>query len=152
MEPKITTIGEFRVLGVQTIIDPRTADYQALWGKDFTPYHETIKALAAGPEYYGVYFPTSEPNKVAFVAGMAVAALHQTPAGLTVRTIEKMLCAIFECQMATIGQTWGYIYGGWLATSREYAEAPGKPCFEYFPVNESCEPTNVLIHVPIIAI
>lgn len=149
MEPAVVTRQTFNVLGVQSRIDPRTADYRSIWEKQFEPHHDFVRRLATEPGYYGMYFPSEVPGKVDFIAGMAVADTGEIPRGLVVREVPVAQYAVFECKMDAIGSTWEKIYGGWLADSEQYAEDESKACFEYFPPGADEGKALVSIHVPL---
>jgi predicted transcriptional regulator YdeE len=150
MEPKIITRETFTVLGVQNRIDPMNTDYATIWEKQFMPHHDTIRALAVDPGYFGVYFGTEEPGEVDFIAGMSVGTVDTVPEGLVMRDVTATRYVVVECSMDTIGPTWGFIYGEWLAKSDTYAEDTEKACFEYFPPGIDKGEGKVSIHVPVI--
>ncbi|MFC1712675.1 GyrI-like domain-containing protein [Candidatus Poribacteria bacterium] len=146
MEPRIVDRDAFTVVGILAHGDPSDMDYEELWDQ-FTPYHDRIKQLSTDKAYYNVYFGPEEEGMVDIVVGMVVEDTENIPEGLVVREVPDMHCAIFECTLETIGQTYSYIYEEWLPKSQY--EHGGKPDFEYFPPDSGPGNSMVLIHIPI---
>ena len=146
MEPRIADRDAFSVMGIPAHGDPRTMDYGKMW-EQFMSYHDQVKQLSVDKAYYNVYFGTEEKDTVDIVAGMAVKDVANVPDGLVVREVPAMRCAVFECTMRTIGQTYEYIYKEWFPKSQYEHDA--KPDFEYFPPDTETNNSQVLIHVPI---
>jgi len=148
MEPSVVTRQAFTALGIQLRINPRAADYRAIWEEQFMEYHEAIKALAQEEGYYGIYFRTDEPGVVDCAAGMAVGRLSQAPDGLVTREVPGAQYAVAQCGMHSIGATWGFLYERWIEQS-PYQEDPTSACFDYFPSDVHSSNSLVSIHVPI---
>jgi len=149
MEPRLVTRQAFKVLGVQSRIDPTRADYHSIWEKRYMPHHDVVLKLAKEEGYYGIYFSSEVPGKVDFLAGMAVGDVGKIPDDLVLREVPAAQYAVFECQMDAIGPTWQTIYNSWLANSEQYAEDESKACFEYFPPVADEGKTPVSINVPL---
>jgi predicted transcriptional regulator YdeE len=149
MEPKIVTREAFNVMGVLTRIKPDATDYQSIWCNRFDPVHDEVKAFSAGDGYYGVYYGTSEPGMVDFVAGMMVGDVATVPEGLVLRIVPAAEFAVFECPMQALGATWGAIYREWLPSSKEYVGDETKACFEYFPPETEGGEIGAVIWVPV---
>ena len=138
-----------QVLGFLARINPMEADYGALWQKGFDPHQRVVKDLALEPGYYGVYYASEEEGKADLVAGMLVGEVANVPEGLTLRDLPGGTYARFDCTMATIGPTWGGIYGQWLPTSG-YAEDSSRPGIECYPPDMQGPESPVTIYVPVV--
>jgi predicted transcriptional regulator YdeE len=149
MVPQLVSKRSFKVLGVQSRIDPFTADYRRIWEKQFDPHHAFVRQLAIEEGYYGVYFATTAPGLADFLAGMAVGEVGKIPEELVLRTVPGGQYAEFQCEMDGIGPTWQAIYDTWLANSEEYAEDENRACFEYFPPGVREGKAPVSINVPL---
>jgi len=151
MNPEIIERAEFSVLGITARINPMEADYQDLWGNQFTPRQNEIFALAAEPGCYSFYFGTEQEGLADFIAGVIVEQGTPAPEGLVVRAAPGGQYAVFACTMATLSPTWGQIYAEWLPSS-EYVEDESRPSYEYYAVDMGEGPDAPLtIHVPIVA-
>lgn len=133
-------------MGISAHGNPNSMNYGEIWNQ-FTTYDDQVKQLSLDKGYYNVYFATEEENMVDLVAGMAVEDVSNVPEGLTTCEVPAMRCAVFECTMKTIGQTYDYIYREWLPKSQYEHDA--KPDFEYFSSDSETEDSPVLIHVAI---
>lgn len=149
MEPRLVTRQAFNVLGIQSCIDPRNADYRSIWENQFEPHHDFIRKLAKEEGYYGIYFYSELSGKVDFLAGMAVGDVGEVPEGLVLREVPAAQYAVFECQMDAIGSTWHAIYSSWLADSEQFVEDEGKACFEYYPPGSEEGKITLSISVPV---
>jgi Pyruvate/2-oxoacid:ferredoxin oxidoreductase delta subunit len=56
----------------------------------------------------------AEPLRVDHLAAMPGGEVPVVPEGLRLRQVPGGLCAVFECPMNAIGQTWGAIFAEWL--------------------------------------
>jgi predicted transcriptional regulator YdeE len=149
MTPEVFSRRSFNVLGVQSRIDPLTADYGTIWEEQFSPHHAFVRELAVEAGYYGVYFASPAPGQVDFIAGMAVGDVESYPAALVLRTVSAGQYAVFQCSMDAIGPTWQAIYNDWLANSGVYAEDETRASFEYFPPGVEEGKAPVSINVPL---
>jgi predicted transcriptional regulator YdeE len=149
MQPDFINREAFSVMGILNRIDPMTADYQAIWGGQFGPVHDQVKAQSTDQGCYGVYFATDEPGMADMLAGMAVGAVADVPEGLVLREVPTATYAVFECAMDALGPTWAAIYEEWLPASDQYEEDETKACLEYFPPGAEDGRAPVLIHVPV---
>lgn len=146
MEPRIENRDAFFVMGVTANGDPSSMNYDEIW-EQFIPYDEQVKKLSIDGGYYNVYFATADEGIVDLIAGMMVEDTSNAPEGLVAREVPAMRCAIFECTMKGIGETYSYIYDEWLPKSQyEHDETPD---FEYFAPDSGSENPSVLIHVGI---
>jgi len=128
-------------------INPATADYQDLWGRQFAAREAEIAALAVEPGYYALYGCSGEPGVADFVAGMSVKPPDPVPAGLTLRLVPAGRYASFPCAMATISVTWGRV-DEWFETSGHVREV-ARPDLEYYAPNASGPDAPVTILVPV---
>lgn len=121
------------MLGVQVQFeDVHTADYAGLWEKGFGPRAQEIAPLTVDGAYYGVGFCHGEGEGCDYLVGMAVPEGTAVAEGLTLREIPAATDAVFACTMGTIGDTYHFIYGEWLAGAG-YETAEPLPWFECYP-------------------
>ena len=150
MKPKFIDLKAFTVMGILVHAMPDKVNYKAVWEDQFMPHHDHIKALSTDKAYYGIWFPHHKDGVPDYIAGMAVPDDVPTgvgmPKGVTAREIPVSRYAAFECAMDAIGQTYGYVYNTWLATS-PYEFPPGCADFEYYPP-EGSEGTPA-VYIPI---
>lgn len=146
MNTEIVTLPDRWIMGTQSRIQPMSADYGTIWAQGFDPHGNEIRPLALDPGYLGVYYSSGEPGWVDFVAGMVVAEGSQPPEGCIVRALPGGLYGRIPCTMATIGSTWGQIYGQWLPASA-YVEDQTRPAMEYYPPDALGPDARVTIYV-----
>jgi len=149
MEPEIREREAFTVMGVLLRINPMTADYHDIWSKLFGARESDIRPFVSEDAAYGLYScATADADGVIeFVAGLPVGSVSEVPDGLVVREVPDHLEAVFECSIATLGQTWHRIFGEWLPGSGYDHDDGPTPCYERFPpgCHEGAAP--VTIHV-----
>lgn len=150
MEHKIVDRESFFVLGTVTRVTPddegNESFYATIW-KEFEEHHERVRRHSADQAYYGISFTAGEEQPREYVAGMAVGEGISAPAGLAIRRIPAARYAIFECPVAGIGETYGYIFRDWLPHS-PYELNREAPVFEQYPPEGETD-TPVRIHIPI---
>ena len=150
MEPKIVTREAFTVLGLQERFTSETEDFEGIWNR-FMSYHNQISALSTDGVYYGVSFVhdgVQAGEAVDYVAGMAVEEVDEIPEGLVLREVPSARCAVFECAMKTIHQTYEHIFESWFPAS-EYEADHLLPNFEHYPPATARPDSPVLIYIPI---
>ena len=147
MEPTIVDHGAFTLIGIQTWIDPETADYEGIFDDQYRPHEEMARALASGPGFYGGYFASRGPGQVGYMVGVAAQDGTEAPEGLVALSIPPARYAVFEVPRQDIGKMWDYIHGEWLPKSREYALA-SSPVFEFYPKSNTTE-THLAIWIPV---
>lgn len=148
MQAKIQERNGFTVLGIQLTINPMVADYSDIWLNQYEPRVNEVRAHATDEACVGVYFDCGKPNMVDFVAGAPVSGVAQPPEGLVLREVPPCTEAVFECNMATIGQTWEAIFRQWMPASG-YRVDESSPCFERFAPGCHEGRVPVTIHVPV---
>lgn len=147
MAPRVRQREAFWVLGVRIQSSPGKADYDDLWGNRFMPREPEVRALASGPEYYCLYWPSEVPGEDNILAGMAVPADAPVPDGLTLQAVPAATEAVFDCRLQTIGETWRHAWGEWLPGSG-YVPTGG-PCFECFPADSVALESPLTIHLTV---
>jgi len=146
IEPKIVEKESFTVMGVLAQGDPHSMNFGEIWNS-FMSYHEQVKTSSVDKGYYGVYFGTQGVREVDLITGMSVRNVLNVPDGLVIREVPAMRCAVFECTMKTVSQTWNYIYNNWFSKSKYKHD--DKPDIEYFPPNTGADNSPVFIYIPI---
>ena len=147
MEPRLTDRDAFTVMGLQEHFTPETEDFEGIW-KRFMAYHDQIQPHSTDRAYYGVCFGTDDEEAMEYVAGMAVPAGTECPESLVIREVPAAQYAVFECQVATIHETYEHIHGTWVAASQYTYDRP-KPDFEQYPPGTDSGDSPVLIHIPV---
>jgi len=147
MEPIITDKGSFTLIGIQTWIDPETADHLAIFDEQYRPHEEQARAVATTPGFYGAYFASRGPGQIGYMVGVAAKDETKPPDGLVALSIPAARYAVFEFPREDIGKMWDYIHGQWLPQSQDDALAHS-PCFEYYPKANTTE-THLAIWVPV---
>ncbi len=148
MQPEFQDRPAFAVLGVLQRVNPMTADYHDIWLSRFGPREGEIRPFSTDQCHYAVYFCTGQQDQADLLVGMAVEGVESVPEGLTLREVPAAHEAVFPCTLATIGPTWGGIYGQWLAASG-YERADGSADYERFPPEFEPGRDALTIHVPV---
>ena len=149
MDFEMINLDDREVVGVVTRIEPTSADYPRIWADGFDRHQPEVAALAAEPEYYGVYYDCGQEGAVDFLAGMIVAASSPASGELDRRVLPGGLYARFTCTLATIGVTWAAIYGEWLPSSGLQLDS-SRPAFEIFPPDAGGPNSPVSISVAVL--
>jgi predicted transcriptional regulator YdeE len=147
VEPTMVDRAAFTLIGIQTWIDPETADHEAIFDRQYRPHEAKARAVASTPGLYGAYFASRGPGKVGYMVGVAAKEGTTPPEGLVALAIPAARYAVFEFPRSDIGKTWHHIHGEWLPKSREFALA-SSPVFEYFPKSNTTE-TRLAIWIPV---
>jgi predicted transcriptional regulator YdeE len=146
-EPTFVDREAFSVLGLQEHFTRGTEDFEGIW-KRFMAYHDEIAAHSTDGAYYGVACAPDEGEGMDYLAGMAVPPGTPCPEGLTIREVGAAHYAVFECTVATISETYGFIHGEWLPGS-DYVHQCPKPDFEQYPPGTDSADSPVLLHIPV---
>ena len=146
MEPEMIERGPIQIVGVLTRGKPEELDYSDIWANQYMPFDAQVKPFSPDGGYYGAWF--SEEGGSAYLAGMAVEAMPNTPAGLVARTLPAAKYAVFTCTMKTMSATYPYIFQQWLPASA-YALDSDAADFEYYPPTSNSEDSPVRIYIPI---
>ena len=150
MEPKIETREAFTVLGLQERFTSEAEDFGGAWNR-FMAYHNEISALSVDGAYYGVSFVPDDvqaDEAMDYVAGMAVDEVQEIPEGLVLREVPSSCCAVFECAVNTIHETYEHIFESWLPESEYEADQP-LPNYDHYPPATARPESPVLICIPI---
>jgi predicted transcriptional regulator YdeE len=148
MEYRVVTKPEFTLLGLMERFPYQEDDFEGIW-KRFMAYHEQIEPLSTDKAYYGAYFPTVDKGPMDYLAAMAVAKGTAAPEGLTACEVPGARWAVFECTVATIGQTYDAIFGEWLPKAPYEHVGPNPDAFERYPPQTNSGDTPVLIHIKV---
>lgn len=154
MKPRMLTAGPFTVVGVQERVESTATAtpelFQDIWTNKFMPHHDAMLAASTDKRYYGLSHPTGEGDGFYYVAGMAVPEGTEIPEGFTSVTVPLADYAVFETDMAGIGNTWMKIFTAWLPESG-YVHPEGSMSYEeYPPESETDESSKVHIYVPVV--
>lgn len=148
MEPSIICKEAITLLGLQERFTPDNEDHEGIW-KRFMEYHDQIQVLSTDGAYYGANFAADEGRATDYLAAMAVENVDDVPQGLTLRELPASRYAVFECTVATISDTYDWIFGQWLNTNPypRPAETSPKADFERYPPATDSGDTPVLLHI-----
>jgi len=137
----------FALLGLMERFPYQEDDFEGIWQR-FMAYEGQIHPLSVDKAYYGAYYPNNDKS-MDYLAGMWVENVQEAPEGLTLREVPEARWAVFECTVATIGQTYDTIFKEWLPTARYEQVGPNPDAFERYPPNTDSGDTPVLIHIKV---
>jgi predicted transcriptional regulator YdeE len=148
-DPQVVNRPAFWVLGVvRHFAGPESADFEGTW-RAFGPQQHLIEPLSCDGVFYGVGFVVEGETGFDYFAGMAVPEATEAPPGLFLREVSAATEAVFACTMATIGATFQFAYGEWMARAG-YQCAEPLPWFERYPPEGISGPDSPLeIHIAI---
>jgi len=149
MEPEIVKRDAFVVMGIAERVTPAEEDpttYERIWRR-FEGFQDQIKQYSVDQAYYGVSFATDEEGVIDYVAGMAVGKVEAIPEGLVIREIPAARCAVFECPVEHIGETYRYIFADWFPKSPYVVDEVAASFERYPPMGEEGVP--IQIHIPV---
>ena len=122
MEPKITELNEFKVVGLQTYGNPANGDFASMCGIT-KGVAININKLTNDNEIYGIETYTEEfrtENKWFYMIGREVSDFSYVPEPMTTMVIPKNTYAVFKYKGAItpkLGEIVNYIYNVWLPSS-----------------------------------
>jgi len=147
MEPQFVTKPAFTVVGLRIQTKPMGQEIPALWDQ-FVPRMGEIPYQAQEHASYGLMdnFDFAQ-SKLDYMAGNPVEQVDELPAGMTRWDVPANTYAVFAATLATIPQTFDFIYNTWPPTS-DYQQVAG-PYFERY--GEDFSPANPVlsIYIPI---
>ena len=149
MQPQIITKPAFTVVGLLIHPKPMSPEIPRLW-QQFGPRMGEAKNLAEPGASYGLMANFDQQlGQLDYMAGEAVTEVDELPAGMTSWHVPANTYAVFETTLPAIGETFGYIYDQWLATSGYQQVAA--PYFErYGETFEPDDPTSTIsIYIPV---
>jgi AraC family transcriptional regulator len=150
MQPEFVTKPAFTVVGMLIHTKPMTAEIPQLW-QQFGPRMHDVPYVAEPGVSYGMmdHFDL-ERGQMDYMACSAVEKVAELPAGMSRWDIPANTYAVFETTMATIGETFGYLFDTWLRTSGyQQVAAPYFEC--YGATFEPGDPTSKLsIYIPVV--
>ena len=84
-----------------------------------------------------------------YLAGMAVTDVQGVPEGLTLREVPGSRYAVFECTVATISDTYDWIFDQWLkeAPYPRPGEGSSRADFERYPPATDSGDSPVLLYI-----
>lgn len=147
MQPQVVTKPAFTVVGLCIHTLAKAAEIPLLWDQ-FVPRMDEVQHLAEPHVSYGLmdHF-NQEIGELDYMAGNAVEQVIDLPAGMARWDVPANTYAVFETTLATIGQTFDYIFGVWLLTSG-YQQTAG-PYFERYGENFSPDNPVLSIYIPV---
>ena len=120
MEPQITRLDAWTVMGVQARVDYTTQpDFKAIWDESME-YLDRIAPHKTREGYFGVSFevPGTSDSVVDYIAGMAVAPDCPVADGVTAREVPAATYAVFEFPFDEMHQSIEHALHEWLPASR----------------------------------
>ncbi len=141
--------GPIRLVGIVTHGKPEeiTPHITDIWMNQFMKFDEQLRPYSVDKAYYGAWIGTPD-GSADYMAGMAVENLPEIPEGLGERILPAAKYAVFDCTVATIGDTYGQVYGEWLpASAYEYDMMAAD--FEFYPPNTENNASPTAVYIPI---
>jgi len=147
LQPQFVTKPAFIVVGLLIHTKPMTPEIPQLWDQ-LVPRMGEIQHLAEPGVSYGLMDHFDQKiGALDYMAGNAVEKVVELPAGMTHWNVPANTYAVFEARLATIGETFDYIYNSWLPTSG-YQQAAG-PYFERYGGTFSPADPRLSIYIPV---
>jgi predicted transcriptional regulator YdeE len=145
MDVKFVEKGPIRLVGVVTHGKPDeiTPQMMDIWGKRFMKHEAELKPYSADKAYYGAWIGSPDMS-ADYLAGMRVENLPEIPDGMEERVLPAAKYAIFPCTAATLGDTYGMIYGQWLPQSIYEFDSMAADFEYYLPDSEAAE-----VYIPV---
>jgi len=145
-EPQLITKPSFSVVGMLIRTQPMTPEIPKLWDK-FVPRIDEIQNGLEPHVSYGL-MDNFDQTGMDYMTAISVTQATEIPTDMTHRNIPANTYAVFETTIATVGDTFGYIFNTWLPGSN-YRQSPA-PYFERY--GETFDPTsdpNFSIYIPV---
>ena len=146
MQPHFVTKPAFTVVGLLIHTKPMTPEIPQLWDK-FVPRMAEIQHEAEPHVSYGVMAHNEAMSQLDYMAGNAVNQVDELPTGLSRWDIPANTYAVFETTIATIGETFGYIFNNWLPTAAY--QPVNAPYFERYGEDFSPDHPTLSIYIPV---
>ena len=149
MEPQIAAKPAFTVVGMLLHTKPMSPEIPELWNR-FGPRMGEAQHLAEPGVSYGLMGRfNQEDGKFDYMAGEAVLAATDLPAGMTEWDVPASTYAVFTTTLPALNATFGHAYNTWLPTSGFQPAAA--PAFErYGATFDPTDPASTLtIWIPI---
>lgn len=137
-----------QVIGVERRIILAQADWSDLWNRQYAPRMGDVDAASTGGPCTGYYFASGTPGTVDFLMGKPAQPGAALPEDLAVRDVPATTCAVFECDMKSIGETWAAIYRDWLPRSG-WVENESAPAREAYGPGCMSGAEPVVIYIPV---
>ena len=147
MQLQFVTKPALTVVGLLLHTQPMTPEIPQLWDK-FVPRIDEIQHVAEPHVSYGLMQSFDQMSRLDYMAGVSVETVDGLPEGMAQWNLPANTYAVFESTLATIGDTFGYIYNTWLPTSG-YRPA-SSPYFERYGETFSPENPSLSIYIPIV--
>lgn len=146
MQPEIVTKPAFTVIGLLLHTKPMATEIPQLWDK-FVPRMDEIAHVAEPHVSYGLMQHDGSMTQLDYMAGSSVTQADEVPAGMVRWDVPANTYAVFETNIATIGETFGYIYNTWLPTAAYQPVAA--PYFERYGEKFSPDNPVLAIYIPV---
>ena len=147
MDAEIKNLPALTVLGLSLQTLPKSPDIPKLWDK-FVPRMAEITGRTEANVTYGVMESVENMTSLHYMAGVAVGEQAPIPEGMETWILEAKSYAVFESDLATLGQAFDEIFGSWLPQS-DFQQAEG-PLLERYGEDFDPQTHPVLrIYVPI---
>lgn len=157
MEPKIVSLGEFKLVGMQYVGNNQNGEIPQMWGA-FMHRSNEIKNIANSSVAYGYAecrcegeCKCGQGGDFLYIAALEVSNFDEIPEGMVTRTVPPSKYAVFthKGSIETLGITFNNIFSKWLPAA---GLAPNQKFgFEYFDkrFNYSSEDSELDIYVPV---
>lgn len=146
MQPQFITKPAFTVVGLLLHTKPMSTEIPQLW-EQFVPHMDEIQHVAEPGVSYGLMAHDQTMSKLDYMAGNPVTKVDDLPAGMSRWDVPANTYAVFETTLATIGETFGYIYNTWLPSSGY--QLVDSPYFERYGEDFGPDHSTLSIYIPV---
>lgn len=146
--PKIIDRESFHIMGIISHFQSGEVNFDHLW-QEYMKIDEELKEYSTGDGNYGLYLGPTYREPLHYLAGSGVKNIDSIPLGIEVRKVPAAKYAVFKTSYDDLLEIYNYIWDEWLSTSI-YVKDPKKPWFDYYPIDNSEDETNIEIWIPII--
>ncbi len=145
--PQFVSRPAFRVMGLESRDAFANDDFDSVW-QQYMAYHDAISPHSTDGAHYGVYYCEGTGEPVVYLAGMAVEDVEQAPDGVVVREVPGGRYATFGCTVATIHDTYEFIFHAWQPAP-EHRIDESRPNYECYLPNCTSGESPVQIYIPV---
>jgi AraC family transcriptional regulator len=143
-QPAFITKPAFTIVGLRVSTKPKSPEIPKLWDA-FVPRMGELPNVSESYASYGVM--QSAGDVLEYMAGNPVSSISKLPKGMSPWDIAENTYAVFQSTIATLPETFDYIFSIWLPTSG-YKLVDG-PLLERYGENFSPENPVVDIYIPV---
>lgn len=148
IKPKFVDREAFHVVGLISYFTSGEVNFDQLW-QEYMKIEAILKEFNTNEGNYGVYFGPTYRKPLHYLAGCRIENLNEIPLGIEIRNIPSAKYAIFKISYDDLLKAYNYIWDEWLLES-SYSKDPTKPWFDFYPIDNPDDETNIEIWIPVI--